>query len=136
MTPAHGPHANATRSTTSAPLATAVPVGVHASVDDAFAGFIDRCRKFGWRPAVIGARADRIPFYETAGLRARYLGDEAVIDVDEFTLDGRRLRPVRQAFNRTKNFALTAEIHRVGELDPTLRRAVVGISDRHLGVDR
>ena len=74
------------------------------------------------------ARADRIPFYEAAGLRARYLGDEAVIDVDEFTLDGRRMRPVRQAFNRTKNFALTAEIHREGELDPTLRRA-----RRHLG---
>jgi lysyl-tRNA synthetase class 2 len=85
---------------------------------------------------VIGARADRIPVYETAGLRARYLGDEAVIDVDEFTLDGRRMRPVRQAFNRTKNFALTAEIHREGELEPTLRRALVGISDRHLAGDR
>jgi lysyl-tRNA synthetase class 2 len=81
-------------------------------------------------------RADRVPFYETAGLRARYLGDEAVIDVDEFTLDGRRMRPVRQAFNRTKNFALTAEIHREGELDPTLRRALVGISDRHLAGGR
>jgi lysyl-tRNA synthetase, class II len=85
---------------------------------------------------VIGARADRIAVYETAGLRARYLGDEAVIDVDEFTLDGRRMRPVRQAFNRTKNFALTAEIHHEGDLDPTLRRALVGISDRHLAGGR
>ncbi len=57
-------------------------------------------------------------------------------DVDEFTLDGRRMRPVRQAFNRTKNFALTAEIHREGELDPTLRRALVGISERHLAGGR
>jgi lysyl-tRNA synthetase class 2 len=46
------------------------------------------------------------------------------------------MRPVRQAFNRTKNFALTAEIHREGELDPTLRRALVGISDRHLAGGR
>jgi lysyl-tRNA synthetase class 2 len=46
------------------------------------------------------------------------------------------MRGVRQAFNRTKNFGLTAEIHREGELDPTLRRALVGISDRHLAGGR
>jgi lysyl-tRNA synthetase class 2 len=42
------------------------------------------------------------------------------------------MRPVRQAFNRTKNFGLSAEIHREGELEPTLRRALIGISERHL----
>ncbi|HEY4397257.1 MAG TPA: phosphatidylglycerol lysyltransferase domain-containing protein, partial [Acidimicrobiia bacterium] len=68
-------------------LASGDPVGDPASCGDAAARFLDRCRAGGWRPAGIGARADRIPLYETAGLRARYLGDEAVIDVDEFTLD-------------------------------------------------
>ena len=136
ITSADGRAAVAYRYVNGTGLASGDPVGDPASVGDAFARFLDRCRKCGWRPAVIGARADRVPFYETAGLRARYLGDEAVIDVDEFTLDGRRMRPVRQAFNRTKNFALTAEIHREGELDPTLRRALVGISDRHLAGGR
>ena len=132
VTSADGRAAVAYRYVNGAGLASGDPVGDPASFGDAIARFLDRCRACGWRPAVIGARADRVSFYETAGLRARYLGDEAVIDVDEFTLDGRRMRPVRQAFNRTKNFALTAEIHREGELDPTLRRALVGISDRHL----
>ncbi len=136
ITSADGRAAVAYRYVNGAGLASGDPVGDPASFGDAIARFLDRCRACGWRPAVIGARADRVPLYEAAGLRLRYLGDEAVIDVDEFTLDGRRMRPVRQAFNRTKNFALTAEIHREGELDPTLRRALVGISERHLAGGR
>ena len=117
-------------------VASGDPVGDRASFADAFDRFLERCTERGWRPAVIGARGDQLALYEAVSLRSRYLGDEAVIDVDGFTLDGRRMRGVRQAFNRTKNFGLTAEIHREGELDPTLRRALVGISDRHLAGGR
>ena len=117
-------------------LASGDPVGERASFEDAFDRFLERCTARGWRPAVIGARGDQLAIYEAVGLRSRYLGDEAVIDVQEFTLNGRRMRGVRQAFNRTKNFGLTCEIHREGELDPTLRRALVGISDRHLAGGR
>lgn len=113
-------------------LASGDPVGDPAAYADALSRFLERCTECGWRPAVIGARGDRLALYESLGLRARYLGDEAIIDVEHFTLDGRRMRPVRQAFNRTKNFGLTAEIHREGALEPALRRALVGISERHL----
>ncbi len=117
-------------------LASGDPVGDPDSFADAFDRFLARCAERGWRPAVIGARGDRLDLYTGVGLRTRYLGDEAVIEVDRFTLDGRRMRGVRQAFNRTKNFGLTAEVHREGELEPTLRRALVGISDRHLAGGR
>ncbi len=117
-------------------LASGDPVGDPASFADAFDRFLAWCTERGWRPAVIGARGDHLALYEAVGLRSRYLGDEAVIDVEQFTLDGRRMRGVRQAYNRTKNFGLTAEVHREGELDPTLRRALVGISDRHLAGGR
>ena len=113
-------------------LASGDPIGNPDSYADAFDRFLARCAERGWRPAVIGARGDRLDVYTGVGLRTRYLGDEAVIDVEGFTLDGRRMRGVRQAFNRTKNFGLTAEVHREGELEPTLRRALVGISERHL----
>ena len=136
ITSADGRAAIAYRYVNGTGLASGDPVGDPASFGDALARFLDRCRECGWRPAVIGARADRMPVYETAGLRARYLGDEAVIDAESFTLDGRRMRGVRQAVNRTKNFGLTTELHREGELDPTLRRALVGISDRHLAGGR
>lgn len=112
-------------------LASGDPVGAADSSDDAFGRFLELCHERGWRPAVVGARGDRLPLYEHAGMRSHYLGDEAVIDVATFNLEGRAMRPVRQAFNRTKNFGLTTEIHREGDLDPTLRRALIGIAERH-----
>jgi lysyl-tRNA synthetase, class II len=112
-------------------LAAGDPVGEPSSFDDAIARFLEHCAGHGWRAAFVGVRGDRLDLYERVGLRTHYLGDEAVIDVADFTLEGRRMRPVRQAYNRTKNFGLTTEVHREGELDPTLRRALVGIAERH-----
>jgi len=51
--------------------------------------------------------------------------------VDAFTLDGRAMRPVRQAANRTRNHGITTEIMREGELDPDLRSALRAIAERH-----
>ncbi|MFN8035296.1 MAG: phosphatidylglycerol lysyltransferase domain-containing protein [Acidimicrobiia bacterium] len=112
-------------------LASGDPVGEPESFPDALDRFIALCQKWGWRVGVLGVRGDRLGLYEHAGLRTHYLGDEALIDVAGFTLEGRAMRPVRQAYNRTKNFHITTEIHREGELEPTLRRALIGISDRH-----
>lgn len=106
------------------------PVGEPSEFASAFHRFLDLCNAKGWRPAVLGARSDRLALYESAGMRSRYLGDEAVIDVRSFSLDGRPMRPVRQAANRTRNAGITVEISREGDLDPTLMRALVGISDR------
>jgi lysyl-tRNA synthetase, class II len=109
------------------------PVGDPHSFADAFQTFVDLCHGHGWRVAVLGARRDRLPVYEAGRLRELYLGDEAIIDTAQFTLEGRAMRPVRQATNRTINHGIRCEIHREGDLDPTLRRALVGIADRHRG---
>jgi lysyl-tRNA synthetase class 2 len=109
------------------------PVGDPAAFADAFRVFADLCDALGWRIAVLGARRDRGAVYESAGLRELYLGDEAIIDTAAFTLEGRMMRPVRQATNRTMNHSITCEFHREGNLDPTLRRALIGIADRHRG---
>jgi lysyl-tRNA synthetase class 2 len=109
------------------------PVGEPDAFAPAFAAFVDLCDAQGWRLAVLGARRDRAEVYASARLRDLYLGDEAIIDTATFTLDGRDMRPVRQATNRTINHGITVEFHREGELDPTLRRALIGIADRHRG---
>jgi lysyl-tRNA synthetase class 2 len=40
------------------------------------------------------------------------------------------MRNVRHAVSRSKNFGVTTEIMREGDLDPTLRRALIGIAER------
>jgi lysyl-tRNA synthetase class 2 len=112
-------------------LASADPLGNPGAYPEVIGTFIERCDAHGWRPASIGVRHDRLDLWQEAGLRSHYLGDEAIIDVDTFTLEGRAMRPVRQAANRTKNHGITTEIMREGELSPDLRAALQAIAERH-----
>jgi len=113
-------------------LAAGDPVGDQASAPDAVRRFIARCDAHGWRPAAISVRGDRLDVWTEQGLRVQYLGDEAIIDVGTFHLEGRTMRPVRQAVSRTRRHGIATEVHREGALDPTLRRALMGISEAHL----
>jgi lysyl-tRNA synthetase class 2 len=78
----------------------------------------------------MGARGDRLGLYTAVGLRGEYLGDEAIVAVDGFSLEGRAMRGVRQAVNRTHNHGITTEVWREGDLDDALRAELAAIADR------
>ncbi|HET6213170.1 MAG TPA: phosphatidylglycerol lysyltransferase domain-containing protein [Micromonosporaceae bacterium] len=109
-------------------LASGDPVGDPADFPDAVREFLDLCECHGWRPALVGARVDRLPLYQRMGLRAIYIGAEAVINVDRYSLDGRRMRNVRQAVHRARNAGATTQILPERELDPALRRTLLGVA--------
>src|SRR5262249_26834065 len=48
-----------------------------------------------------------------------------------FNLEGRSIRNVRQSVAHSARAGIATEVQREGDLDPTLRRALIGISDRH-----
>ena len=104
------------------------PVGDPASFTGAIGAFLELCKSHGWRPAVVGARHDRLHLYESFGLRTVYIGDEALIDVDAFTLDGRAIRNVRQSMNHTIRAGVTTEVTREGDLDARMRRTLLRIA--------
>ena len=49
-------------------------------------------------------------------LSALELGDEAIVNVAEFSLSGRPMRNVRQMVNRVAKNGYTAEVRRVGDI--------------------
>jgi lysyl-tRNA synthetase, class II len=108
-------------------LASGDPVGDEGAMDEAVVRYLDMCEERGWRPAVIAVREDRAPLYERHGLTPLYMGDEAVIDVPDFTLEGRRMRDVRQATNHTKRVGVTVSLRTEGELDDELRAHLLEI---------
>jgi lysyl-tRNA synthetase class 2 len=114
-------------------LASGDPVGDPDEYDDAVARYIDRCEQNGWRVGVLGVRVDNVPLYRRHGLKALHAGDEAVIRVGDFTLNGRAMRNVRQAVSHTHRARVTTEVLREGDLDSELRRALVGIAERWRG---
>jgi lysylphosphatidylglycerol synthetase-like protein (DUF2156 family) len=63
----------------------------------------------GWCVAVLGASESWLPVYRVAGMRAVYIGDEALVDVDRFALGGGRFKGLRQAVNRVARYGYRVE---------------------------
>ncbi|GII76036.1 hypothetical protein Sru01_10180 [Sphaerisporangium rufum] len=106
-------------------LAAGDPVGDVEAWGHAIRAFLEEARRYGWIPAAIGSGEAAAHAYARAGLRVLELGDEAVIDVAEFTLDGREMRGVRQAVNRVRRAGYTLRIRRHAEVPDEDMRHVV-----------
>jgi len=62
--------------------------------------FLWHCREHGWGVAFLAVREADAPLYRERGMTALYLGDEAILRCDRFSLDGPAMKPVREAVNR------------------------------------
>jgi lysyl-tRNA synthetase class 2 len=73
----------------------------------------------GLKLGAVGASEALCGLYESLGLRTIYLGDEAIIELQRFSLEGRPIRKVRQSVTRLTKAGFAAELHRLGELEET-----------------
>ncbi|AJF64809.1 phosphatidylglycerol lysyltransferase domain-containing protein [Streptomyces vietnamensis] len=109
-------------------LASGDPIGDPEAWPGAIEPWLAEAREHGWIPAVMGASEEAGVIYGRHGLDALELGDEAIVETDEFTLDGRAMRTVRQAFNRVKRAGYEVRIRRhedipADEMAELLRKA-------------
>jgi lysyl-tRNA synthetase class 2 len=114
-------------------LASSDPVGSPAALPAAIGEFVRLCTDRGLTPAVIGARWDHVELYTRLGLRSLYIGDEAIIDVPSFTLNGRRMRNARQAASRSRNAGITTSTYREADIPPALRAQLLTIATAQHG---
>ncbi len=80
----------------------------------AFRRFVDG---HGWVPAVMGASEEWLPVYRDAGMHHVYIGDEAVVPVQRFSLAGGDKKGLRQAHNRIAKKGYTVSFHDPAHLD-------------------
>jgi lysyl-tRNA synthetase class 2 len=97
------------------------PIGEPEALVPLLARFLAFAHARGWRVAVLGASEAALPLYRGLGLRAVYHGDEAVLDVGTFSLEGRAIRKVRQSVQRLEREGYTVRILRPAEVPPPLR---------------
>ena len=99
-------------------LASADPIGAPSAWAPAIERWLAEARRYGWFPAVLSASERGAEAYVAAGLKAIPLGDEAIIDVDGFTLEGPTMQPVRRAVQRVERAGYTVTVQRHAELTP------------------
>ncbi|WP_426364515.1 phosphatidylglycerol lysyltransferase domain-containing protein [Streptomyces sp. E-08] len=99
-------------------LASGDPIGDVEAWPGAIERFMDEAKAHSWTPAVMGCSetGGQVWTRET-GLDALELGDEAVVDVADFSLSGRAMRNVRQMVKRIERNGYTTQVRRVRDLD-------------------
>jgi lysyl-tRNA synthetase, class II len=99
-------------------LAAGDPLGDPEAWPGAIQAWLDEADRYAWTPGVVGASEDGAIAYHRAGLDSLELGDEAVLHLDEFSLEGRSMRVVRQAVNRVRRAGYTLDVRRQRDLGP------------------
>lgn len=98
-------------------LASGDPLGDLEAWPGAITEFLARCRRYGWVPAVLGcSEAGARVWLREGGLDALELGDEAVVDVATFSLQGRSMRTVRQAVSRIRRAGYETTVRRLRDV--------------------
>ncbi|WP_434594303.1 phosphatidylglycerol lysyltransferase domain-containing protein [Streptomyces sp. A5-4] len=98
-------------------LASGDPIGDVEAWPGAIERFMDEAKAHSWTPAVMGCSeiGGEVWTRET-GLDALELGDEAVVDVPDFSLSGRAMRNVRQMVKRIERGGYETRVRRVRDL--------------------
>jgi lysylphosphatidylglycerol synthetase-like protein (DUF2156 family) len=97
------------------------PIGPEAERDEAWRAFRKYVDGHGWALGGLGAGEEWLPIYRASGMHDLYVGDEGVVRVNRFSLDGGRFKGLRQAVNRVAKYGYTISFHDPCALEPALR---------------
>ena len=111
-------------------LVSGDPVGPAEAFPMLISQALEVARIHGLKVGVVGASEELAELWRTAGLRSFYIGDEAIVDVQAFSLEGRKIRKVRQSVSRLQKAGYTAELTSMCDLHPDTLAAIEGVSDR------
>jgi len=87
------------------------PIGPPEDAASAIKEFVQHCSGNDWQPAFFQTLPDYLPFYQAEGLSTIAIGQEAIIDLNSFTLSGRANHDLRSAHNRLVRLGYRAVYH-------------------------
>ncbi len=106
------------------------PIGPQSERAQVWAAFRRFADTHGWAVSVMGACEQWLPIYRTTGMRDVYIGDEAVVDVQRFSLAGGHMKGLRQAFNRVGRYGYTARFCDPARIDPDEATRLAALLDQ------
>ncbi|MDT0392769.1 phosphatidylglycerol lysyltransferase domain-containing protein [Streptomyces dubilierae] len=117
-------------------LASGDPIGDVEAWPGAIERFMDEARAHSWTPAVMGcSETGGEVWTRETGLDALELGDEAVVDVQDFSLAGRAMRNVRQMVKRIERAGYETRVRRVRDLGEAELERIRRAADDWRGTD-
>ena len=112
-------------------LALGDPIGPPQDIDKAIEVFNEFCATNGWEPAFYQCQPDTLEVYRKHGFQAMSIGQEAIVDLKTFTLEGRSNKSLRTSMNRLVRVGYHTELH-LPPLSDQLMVTLAQISDEWL----
>jgi len=112
-------------------LASGDPFGEYSLWGETIEKFLAYASLHAWTPAVMGAsdRGGEV-WVEKANMLAVDIGDEAIINVADFTLEGRPMGNVRHMVNRVTKAGYSTYSSRFGDLTPQVQEQLRGLTKK------
>jgi lysyl-tRNA synthetase, class II len=111
-------------------LASGDPLGDIEAWPGAIEAFCEEALRHAWVPAVMGCSAQGAEVWcREAELEALEIGDEAIVEVEDFSLDGRNMRNVRQMLHRIERAGYSTQVRRVTDIDSAQRELLRSQAD-------
>jgi phosphatidylglycerol lysyltransferase len=119
--------------------AVALALGDPVAIDDrafhaVLLDFIEFCDINGWQCAFHQATPQYLSAYREAGLIAVKIGGEAVVDIDGFSLSGKKMKHLRAVMNRFEREQIQAVLHNPPH-DPAVLHQLREVSADWLNLD-
>jgi phosphatidylglycerol lysyltransferase len=76
------------------------PVGPEEEIEPTIKKFVEYCTNNDWRVAFHQTLPDFLPIYQNLGFRKLKIGDDAVVDLPNFNLNGKEAKKLRHEINQ------------------------------------
>lgn len=81
-------------------VALADPVGPEEEIEETIRNFMEFCRENDWRVAFHQALPHFLPIFKKLGFRKLKIGDDAIVDLNKFSISGSRMKDLRNTMNK------------------------------------
>jgi phosphatidylglycerol lysyltransferase len=92
-------------------LALADPVGPEEEIEGIVSGYAEFCRENDWGVGFHQTLPDFLPLYEKLGFRKIKIGDDAIVDLARFSLDGKERKAFRHIVNKLEEGGISYRWH-------------------------
>lgn len=114
-------------------VALADPVGPDEEIDGIIAQFVEFCRENDWGVGFHQTLPDFLPLYEKLGLRKLKVGDDAIVDLAGFSLDGKERKSFRHNIHKLEEEGVRYQLHEPPVPDEIVAK-VRSVSDEWLAI--
>jgi phosphatidylglycerol lysyltransferase len=92
-------------------IAVGDPIGVIGDRKEAILGFQEFCLRNDWYPAFYQTLPDDLPLYQSLGYKILKIGEEAIVNLKTFNIQGKKAKNQRNALNRMKKLGYEVKFY-------------------------